>query len=117
MKTLLSNAMSHLAKLSAATVFAALSVGVAMAQLTPATPPGQPPPPPSPTYKNLMDQGFEIKGLIYLSDTASTRLATVVQPETVIVTLQKGPITATCWIQLADWQRQTVSTLSCNLLQ
>jgi hypothetical protein len=117
MKTLQFRAAGYVAKLSAAAVFMAIPVGVAMAQLTPTTPPGQPAPPPTPTYKNLMDQGFEIKSTIYLSDAASTRLATVVQPETVIVTLQKGPLTATCWIQLGDWQRQTVSTLSCNLLQ
>lgn len=117
MKTLQFSATGYVAKLSAAIVFAAMSAGAATAQLSPTAPPGKPSPPPSPTYKFLMDQGFEIKNIIYLSDAASTRLATVVQPETVIVTLQKGPLTATCWIQLGDWQRQTVSTLSCNMLQ
>jgi hypothetical protein len=80
----------------------------APAQTAPATPP---------TYKVLMDQGYELKTAIYLSDSASTRLAgTTVQPETVIVTLQKGPLTASCWIALSDWQAQDIGAFPCNLL-
>jgi hypothetical protein len=96
---------------------AVLAAGAAMAQPAPTLTPTQPPPPPSTTYKSLMDKGFEIKNILYLSDTASTRLATAVQPETVMVTLQKGPVTAACWIDLADWQRQTVGNLTCNVMQ
>jgi hypothetical protein len=73
--------------------------------------------PATPTYKTLMDQGYELKTAVYLSDSASTRLAgTTVQPETVIVTLQKGPLTASCWIALSDWQLQDIGAFPCNLL-
>ena len=79
----------------------------APAQTAPATPP---------TYKTLMEQGYELKTAIYLSDSASTRLANAVQPETVIVTLQKGPLTASCWIALSDWQAQDIGAFPCTLL-
>jgi hypothetical protein len=79
----------------------------APAQTAPATPP---------TYKALMDQGYELKTAVYLSDSASTRLANAVQPETVIVTLQKGPLTASCWIALSDWQAQDIGAFPCTVL-
>jgi hypothetical protein len=106
--------MSHFKKLSTslglvASMFPFSHGAVAQpAQTAPAAPP---------TYKALLDQGFELKTAIYLSDSASTRLAgTTVQPETVMVTLQKGPVTATCWIALNDWQLQDIGAFSCNLL-
>ena len=89
-------------------IFMLAASAVCSAQTAPATPP---------TYKVLMDQGYELKTAVYLSDSASTRLAaTTVQPETVIVTLQKGPLTASCWIALSDWQLQDIGAFPCNLL-
>jgi len=47
---------------------------------------------------------------------SSTRLSgTAVQSEMVMVTLQKGPVTATCWIALSDWQQQDIGAFACNL--
>lgn len=105
-------------------VVCAMSVGAAIADTSP-TPPVQPapdqtpaqPPPPPPTYGSLMSQGFEVKNVMLMTDAISTRLASITQPETVLVTLEKGPVTATCWITLSGWQTQNISNLPCSLLK
>ena len=82
------------------------------------TPPTQTPPPPTTvTYKSLLDQGFEFKHAMLLSDAVSTRLGQVIQPETVMVTLQKGAVTATCWVTLASWNLHNISGVACNTLK
>jgi hypothetical protein len=71
-----------------------------------------------PSYKSLLDQGFEIKDTMFLNADVSSRLSGGgSQPDTVLVTLQKGTITATCWIVLAGWNLQKgVGKLPCNVL-
>jgi hypothetical protein len=110
------NAMGNVARLSiqlGLLASIALFAPGALAQSAPA----QAAPAAPPTYKALMEQGYELKTAIYLSDAASTRLSgSTVQPETVMVTLQKGAVTATCWIALSDWQLQDIGAFPCNLL-
>ena len=108
--------MRHFTRLSAS--LGLVAAGSLFAQAALAQPsPTQTAPATPPTYKVLMEQGYELKTAVYLSDSASTRLAgTTVQPETVIVTLQKGPLTASCWIALSDWQLQDIGAFPCNLL-
>jgi hypothetical protein len=97
----------------------AMSMGVTFAQTPPTqAPPTQTPPPATTaTYKSLLDQGFEFKHAMLLSDAASTRLGQVIQPETVMVTLQKGAVTATCWVTLASWNLHNISGVACNTLK
>jgi hypothetical protein len=97
----------------------AMSMNVTLAQTPPnQAPPTQTPPPATTvTYKSLLDQGFELKTTMLLSDAASTRLVQIVQPETVIVTLQKGAVTATCWLTLGSWNLHNISGVACNTLK
>ncbi|HLW91601.1 MAG TPA: hypothetical protein VKS78_09905 [Roseiarcus sp.] len=92
----------------------AISTNAAFAQPAPAQPPPTAAPP---NYKSLLDQGFEIKNVLHLPDSVSTRLAQIIQPDTVLITLEKGPVSATCWVTLSAWQQQTVSAINCNVLQ
>jgi len=98
-------------------VLCAMSVGGTLAQ-TPPTPTSPPTTTPSttPTYLSLVQQGFEVKDTMYLSPDASTRLEQTIVADTVMVTLQKGAVTATCWFTLAAWQQQAISTVTCNSL-
>jgi hypothetical protein len=114
--------MRHVIRLFASlglAVASCLFAQVALAQSTPepTATPEPAAPPPRPTYKSLMEQGYELKTAVYLSDSTSTRLAgdATVQPETVIVTLQKGPLTAS-WIALSNWQLHDIGGFFCNLL-
>jgi hypothetical protein len=72
---------------------------------------------PKQTYTSLMNQGFEIKNILLLPNGTSSRMQGTVSSETVLVTLQKGPVTATCWITLSAWQSHNIGGDNCNLLQ
>jgi hypothetical protein len=72
---------------------------------------------PKQTYTSLMNQGFEIKNILMLPNDTSSRMQGTVSSETVLVTLQKGPVTATCWITLSAWQSHNIGGDTCNLLQ
>jgi hypothetical protein len=100
-----------------------LSIGTAGAaddaapQSTP-SPPAQSPPSTS-TYQSLLTQGFEVKNVFLISVDASTRLsAAIQQQESVMVTLQKGAVTATCWVVFTAWNQQNLggSNSTCNVL-
>ena len=118
MKTRKLSAVRRAVGWSLAAVVAAAALGPdAIAQSSSGSAPTASPKPASPTYKSLVDKGFEIKDVGYLSDVVSTRLSGSAQPDTVLITLQKGPTTATCWFNLAGWQQHNVSALTCNLLQ
>jgi hypothetical protein len=92
--------MRHFTRLFASLSLVAASSLFAQAAFAQSAP-AQTAPPTPPTYKVLMEQGLA---------------GTTVQPETVIVTLQKGPLTASCWIALSDWQVQDIGAFPCNLL-
>ena len=72
---------------------------------------------PKQTYTSLMNQGFEIKNILLLPNGTSSRMQGTVASETVLVTLQKGPVSATCWITLTAWQSHNIGADTCNLLQ
>jgi len=69
------------------------------------------------TIKSLLTQGFEVKDVLYLSGSATTREAQQVEKNTVLITLQKGALTAACWFDLSLWISQQISTGTCNVLQ
>jgi hypothetical protein len=90
--------------------------GAALAQLQATSPP------PAqqatqPTYKALLTQGYEIKATILVNSDVASRLATNLQPDTVMVILQKGALSANCWITLSGWNLQDVGGSACNVLQ
>ena len=91
-----------------------LSISAASAQTTP---PAQSPPT-TVQYSDLLNQGFEIKSTMYISENSSTQaLGTVQTQATVLVTLQKGPVTAACWVEFTAWNTQAIANnLACNLL-
>jgi hypothetical protein len=100
-------------------VLGAMSTGVVPAQsqapLTASPPPSQTPPPAaSPTYKSLLEQGFEVKNILLLTADVSTRAAQTIEQDSVLVTLQKGAITATCWVTLTGWSLHNVSAVPCS---
>jgi hypothetical protein len=102
---------------AAFSVICAMSIGAAVAQ-TPAAPTAAAKPPPAPTYKSLLDQGFELKDTMFLSSGVSTRLDQAIISDTVLVSLEKGAVTATCWFTLSGWERQQgISGVSCSILQ
>jgi hypothetical protein len=80
-------------------------------------PPAQPPPSTS-TYQAALNQGFEVKNVFLISAEASTRLTGSIQQETVMVTLQKGAVTATCWVLFTAWNQQSLegNSTTCNVL-
>ncbi len=57
--------------------------------------------PPS-SYSSLLRDGFEVKSVIFTFNDASTRLGQSV-PVGTVVTLQKGAVTARCWITYAAY--------------
>ncbi len=70
-------------------------------------------------YAALLSQGYEVKNVLLISASDSTRLTGAVQQQdTVLVTLQKGGATATCWVVFTAWNQQSLSGTStpCNLL-
>jgi hypothetical protein len=95
-----------------------LSINAASAQTTPPPVPPAQSPPTSAQYSDLLNQGFEIKGTMYISQNSSTlALGTVQTQATVLVTLQKGPVTAACWVEFTAWNTQALANnLACNLL-
>ena len=101
-----------------------LLVGTAMAaenaaqQSPPAPSPPAQSPPSTNTYQSLLTQGFEVKNVSLISADTSTRLSgTIQQQETVMVTLQKGAVTATCWVVFGAWNQQTLAgNTPCNVL-
>jgi hypothetical protein len=96
-----------------------LSIGtVGAAENTAPQPPAQPPPSTS-TYQAVLTQGFEVKNVFLISADASTRLTgSIQQQETVMVTLQKGAVTATCWVLFSAWNQQSLegNSTTCNVL-
>jgi hypothetical protein len=95
----------------------ALSISSASAQ-TPPAPPATQSPPTSAQYVDLLNQGFEVKGTMYISQNSSTLALGAVQTQaTVMVTLQKGPVTAACWVEFTAWNTQALANnFACNLL-
>jgi hypothetical protein len=96
-----------------------LSINAALAQTTP--PPAPPAAQSLPTtgqYSDLLNQGFEIKSTFLISESASTQLTgSIQQQSTVMVTLQKGAVVATCWALFSAWNTQGLANnLPCNLL-
>jgi hypothetical protein len=96
-----------------------LSIGAASAQTSP--PPAPPPaqsPPTTGQFSDLLNQGFEIKSTFLVSESASTQLTGAIQSQsTVMVTLQKGPMVAACWVLFNAWNTQAlVNNFPCNLL-
>lgn len=78
--------------------------------------PAQPPPSTS-TYQAVLSQGFEIKNVFLISADASTRLTGSLHQETVMVTLLKGAVTATCWVLFTAWNQQNLEgNTTCNVL-
>jgi hypothetical protein len=71
-----------------------------------------------PTYRSLLSQGFELKTVTLIPTDMSTRLYQSNYPDTVLVTLQKGPVTATCAFTLGAWnaQNQDVGSQLCKTL-
>ena len=67
-------------------------------------------------YQDLVTQGFEVKTVLLLPQDVSTRLSNASQPDTVIAVLQKGAVTATCWITLSAWSAHNIAKFPCNLL-
>ena len=90
--------------------------GVSAAENLTSPPPSQQSPPPA-TLKSLLDQGFEIKNVLYLSGATSTRQAQQMEQPTVLITLQKSASTAACWFALSLWITQQISTGTCNVLR
>ena len=103
--------------LAGVALLSAMSVVAAVAQPAPTPPPPTQAPPPPTTYKSLLDQGFEVKNVMLMSGDVSTRLGQAIVSDSVMVTLQKGGATATCWILLTGWQQHAIGGVSCNLLK
>jgi hypothetical protein len=91
----------------------ALMIGVAVAdaQTPTSTPPAASYLVP---YKALLDQGFEVKNVYLLPAEVGTRVANNTQPDSVVVTLQKGPVTAVCWITANSWNNQDIGSVNCS---
>jgi len=70
-----------------------------------------------PTYKSLIEEGYEVSGFMFVPSEAGTRIAGNQQPDTVAIGLQKGNMTAACWTSFVNWQAQNMSALPCNLLK
>jgi hypothetical protein len=97
----------------------ALSISAASAQTTPPpAPPAAQSPPTTAQYSDLLNQGFEIKSTMYISESASTQATGAIQQQaTVLATLQKGSVVATCWALFNAWNTQNLANnLPCNLL-
>ena len=97
----------------------ALSISAASAQTPPPpAPPAAQSPPASVQYSDLLNKGFEIKSTVYISESASTQATGAIQQQsTVLATLQKGPVVATCWALFSAWNKQALANnLACNLL-
>ncbi len=54
------------------------------------------------TYLSLLSDGFEVKSVILTFNDQSTRLGQSI-PVGTVVTLQKGAVTARCWITYATY--------------
>jgi hypothetical protein len=94
--------------------FCVMPTDLVLAQTTP--PPVQTPPTTA-QYSDLVNQGFEIKSTILMSETASQLVGATQSQPTLMVTLQKGPAIATCWVLFSAWNTQAlVNNLPCNLL-
>jgi hypothetical protein len=96
-----------------------LSIRATSAQTTPPpAPPAAQSPPTTAQYSDLLNQGFEIKSTMYISESASTQATGAIQQQaTVMATLQKGSVVATCWAVFTAWNTQSlVNNLLCNLL-
>jgi hypothetical protein len=82
------------------------------------------PPPPTATpvttadYGYLLGQGYEIKTVSVFSASDSTRLSGAIQSaDTILITLQKGGSSATCWVVFSAWNGQAMTgNTPCNLL-
>jgi len=96
----------------------ALSIGAALAENASPQSEGQSSPPTTP-YQTLLSQGFEVKNVLLIPADVGTRLTGNIQQETVMVTLQKGSVTATCWVLFAAWNQQNLggsTNTPCNIL-
>jgi hypothetical protein len=70
-----------------------------------------------PTYKSLLEEGYEVTSFMFVPSESSTRIAGNQQPDTVAIGLQKGNMTAACWTSFVNWHAQNMSALPCNLLK
>ena len=90
-----------------------------LSRLAASTPTTTPPPPATNYYQSLLTQGYDVKDVFLVSASDSTRLSGAVQQQdTVLVTLQKGGATATCWVEFSTWHQQSLggTSVTCNLL-
>jgi len=70
-------------------------------------------------YASLLSQGFEVKNVLLISASDSSRLSgSLQQQDSVLVTLQKGDTTATCWLVFSVWNQQSLGgqSAACNIL-
>ncbi len=70
-----------------------------------------------PTYKALLEEGYEVTSFMFVPSEQGTRIAGNAQPDTVAVGLQKGNMTAACWTSFVNWLAQNMATLPCSVLK
>ena len=73
---------------------------------------------PAQTYKSLLTQGFEVKAVVFIPADATTRLGSGgALPDSVLITLQKGPTVATCWQVFVAFKSQSAGDGACDVLR
>jgi hypothetical protein len=77
--------------------------------------------PPTGTYLSLLSQGFEVKSIIFISTDEATHAAKSLQEaieegRVVIVTVQKGAMTARCWVAFTTYATNTARNRQGELL-
>lgn len=70
--------------------------------------PATPPPPAKPPVKRvkmrtLLTNGYQVRAVTFVPQDASTRVAKMADNDAALVTLQKGPAAATCFISLEEY--------------
>ena len=70
-----------------------------------------------PTYRSLLDQGFEVKSTVFVPTDAGTRIVGATQVDSILITFQKGSVTATCWESFGAFRNQTIGNDPCDVLK
>ena len=63
--------------------------------------------------RKLLADGYEIKSVALTPQTVSSRIALKPDVDAVLISLQKGPQLATCWLQLASYVNGQVLDAGC----
>jgi hypothetical protein len=117
--------MSFLRLLPLITAVAVLTLPAAAEERQTQSPSEQPPaestekaPPaaaPSPTMKDLLNEGYEVKATSVIPHDIVTRGGSTADVDAAMIILQKGSAVATCYTEFASFANGAFVTLPCNV--